>query len=113
MGPKNKSYGVERWKACLETDLLEFCEKEGIYSGKGKGVMNDLDRVVGRLYHEKNVRTIGDLLSVPKYRFLEDEFYGRRRRAEEAWNTINRILKRHEFRMYVKPVVVRQVLCDP
>lgn len=107
MEPTTGNYRAKRWKADLETDLLEFCRKEGIYSGKGKGIMNNLDLVMGNLYYERNARTIADLLAVPKHQFLDhDTFYGRRKRAGEAWKVMNKVLHKHGFKMYTRPMIV-------
>ena len=108
MGSKLGNYKIERWKASLETDIEEFCYKERIYPWeKGKGMLNNIGGILAQIYDENKARTIKDLLSIPKHEFLEyGDFYGERRKAEKCWRTINNILKRHGFRMYIRPVVV-------
>ena len=99
---------AKRWKANLDTDIENFCWKESIYpSERGKGILNDIGSILGQIYDEKKAKTIGGLLSIPKSEFLEyGDFYGRRKKAEECWRTMNNILRRHRFRMYVKPIKV-------
>lgn len=102
MGGRN--YKVEKWKASLDTDLEEFCFKEGIYPcKKGNGMLNKIGGIIGQLYQENKARKINELMAIPKSEFLEyGDFYGKRKKAEDCWRTMNNVLKRHGYRMYVK-----------
>ena len=110
VGEKTKSYRIKRWRASLETDLMEFCHKEGILSSeKSKRVLDDIGAILEELYETGKAKTIKDLMSIPKHQFLEygeELFYGQRKRREECWQMMNKILRRHGFRMYIRPMVV-------
>lgn len=108
LGERLSNPRARRWKAGLETDLADFCRKEGIpfvpdWPRKGAGILNALGAVLEEAYYNHNVRTIKDLTALTKLEFLEyGGFYGERKKAEECWRVANNILKRHSFRMYVK-----------
>lgn len=100
---------TRRWRSTLDTDIDDFCKKEGIPmwdSEKGKGNLNEIGFILCELYDDKNIRTIKELIAMTKTEFLDGgkyyTFYGERKKAEECWKTMNNILKRHGFRMYVK-----------
>jgi len=99
----------ERSKAGLETDLEEFGHKEELYPWqKGKGTLSYLSGIISNLQGDKKARMLKDLLSVSKAEFMEygseyAGFYGNKK-AGDCWKEINRILKRHGFRMYIRPV---------
>jgi uncharacterized iron-regulated protein len=104
----------KKWKASLETDLMEFCWKEGIPIVSKKRSANDrLQRNLGYLlnrvykYGPPKVKTVKNLMELTK-----DEFdycincwisrVYRKEDRDKYWHMISGALKRHGFRMYVK-----------
>ena len=107
--------GIRKWEADLDTDLMELCLKEGIpteYSRRGRDrILYRLGYLLKRLYEGNGLSrkfiNIRELVSIPKMEFmtyLDDNVsrYYRKEDREEYWKLVNKILRRHGFRMYMK-----------
>ncbi len=108
MKKKMENYRVERWKSSLETDIKEFCNHEGI--AFGEGILSGLHDILFSLYNQEIIKTLKDLVCIPKHKFLGYcENYGdAEEKTENYWNKMNYILKKHGYRMYVKPIVLEK-----
>jgi len=113
MENKLRSYKAERWKANLDTDLMVFCRKEGIPAvdmdlNKSQ-TYYELGSMLNAIHNCDGKRTIRDLITITQEEFFHylGEYYPCTKNYTEAgkeklWRTMNNILGRHGFRMYVK-----------
>lgn len=109
---KNSAQRHKKWKARLDTDILEFCVKEGIPAGRGDQddwVTHNLGHIIYSVYQNgtEKIKTIRNLMTITKaefdycaYRYLESCYC--QDDVEKYWNKLNNALKRHGFRMYIK-----------
>ena len=101
---------VEPWRSTLETDLMEFCYREGILRQSGRPYQTGAGSTIRRLYREGKAKTIRELLALSKGQYLSYLQHisgvGRKPYGTKVWNATNRVLKKHGFKMYTSGAVV-------
>lgn len=88
----------------METDLMEFCYKEGMHPYR-----NSVGYIFETLYRAGKTKTSQELLSIPKLQYLSyapKNWVRKKKDAKWLWQATNKILRRHGFEMYTHSVIV-------
>lgn len=104
---------VRPWKATLDTDLMEFCTKEGIRHGGNNSseTIIAINLMLSGMYNRNIAKTVGDLVNMTKYEFMRYRKYahnGRKASDEQVWSSMNYRLKKHGYRMYTRAKAITE-----